>query len=267
MLLPQPLEAMTEACSEFLKRNVEDCVICSTVKKEAFDLIERSYSVIAINLRESLKPFLETEGIKKLNNRSGRILANFFSERKKSLHFRRSNLPAEMLGTIENYVASKIHSLKDGQEIPADDFLAAVTTELAADKHELEAPFKTIRTLEIEPNNKIVSCVIVAIVLDNPDDARHLASALEYQYAQNKWVVFVTYDEQHILGRGRDIHQIFALQCSKPEWALDHYRHMTRMKPPVECFCELSSYSNKQREFGETLEKTKGIKIIAYSDE
>jgi len=265
ILLPQPIESLEASCADFLKEAAKRCILCSSVKKEAFKLIEDSYSIIVSTFRSNLKPFLEKHGIKELTNKHGTFLAQFFSERKRNLkktHPLRSRVRNEMIGTIETYVASRLHSLKDGLKIPIDDFLAAMITELTIKKHSLQAPFLGLRCVDVVPDNSIVSLIVLGALIRNPNDARHLASALTHQFQRNKWVIFVTTDETDILSKEKEIFEIFALQCSKPEWALDYYRDMTRMKSPIEHFREIHDYSERQKEFGETIEKTMGIRIL-----
>jgi hypothetical protein len=72
----------------------------SSVMKEAFDLIERCHTIIVSDFRSNLKPFLEKHGKSELSNRDGRIVAQFFSERKDSLRMmqpERSNVRNEIL--------------------------------------------------------------------------------------------------------------------------------------------------------------------------
>jgi hypothetical protein len=235
------------------------------VKEEALNLIERAHSMIVLDFRSELKPFLEKQGVKQLTNRDGMVMSLFFSERKRSLRTQvrqESDVQNEIIGTIENYVASRLHSLKDGLKIPVDNFLAGMMTELATIKHDLQAPFKSMKTIDITPDDSIVSLVVIGVIMSNADDARHLASIIQHQFQQNKWIIFVTNDEKDILSKQNGLSEIFALHCSKPEWALDHYRHVTRLKSPVEYFRQLPNYSHKQKEFGETIEKIIGTRIL-----
>lgn len=271
VLLPHSLQSMTESCSAFLKENAERCALCSTVKAESLNLIERSHSIIVSDFRSQLKPFLEEHGIEKVTNRNGRIFARFFRERKRDLRAnlpKRSNVPREILGTIENYVASSLHSLKDGFKMPVDNFLASMMTELASIRHDLQAPFKSMKPLEIAPNDSIVSLIIIGTLLKNPpralirNDAVHLASAVEHQFRENKWIIFVTNDENHILSRETMIFEACALHCSKPEWALDTHRDVTKLKSPIEYFRELPNYSSKHKKLIETIEKAIDVRIL-----
>ncbi|MCK4434477.1 hypothetical protein KAU92_03215 [Candidatus Bathyarchaeota archaeon] len=271
VLLPHSLQSMTQSCSAFLKENGQRCVLCSTVKAESLDLIERSHSLVVSDLRSGLKPFLKKHGIEQLTNRDGMIFARFFRERKRNLRInfpQRTNVSREVLGTIENYVASRLHSLKDGFKMPVDNFLAVMMTELASIKHNLQAPFKSMKTLEIAPDDSIVSLIIIGTLLTkptrvlNPNDAKHLASAVEHQFRENKWVIFVTNDEKDILCREARIFEACALRCSKPDWALDHYRSITRLKSPIEYFRDLPNFSSKHKKLAETIEKVMGTKIL-----
>ena len=265
ILLPHPIESLMKSCANFLKEAAGRCFLCSSIKEEALKLIDDSHSVIVSDFRTHLKPFLEKHGIKELTNRHGRFFAQFFSERRRHLkktHPTRSNVRNEMIGTIESYVASQLHSLKDGFKIQIVDFLASMITELTIKKHRLEAPFRSMKCLDIVPDSSIISEIVLGTFLLNPNDVKHLASALTHQFQQNKWVIFVTTDEREILSKEKEMFEIFALQCSKPDWALDYYRDMTRMKPPVEFFREIQCYSVRQKGFGITVEKALSMKIL-----
>jgi mRNA-degrading endonuclease YafQ of YafQ-DinJ toxin-antitoxin module len=167
-----------------------------------------------------------------------------------------------MIGTVENYVASRLHALRSGERISVDNFLATLITELTVKKHDLQAPFKGIKAVEITPDASLISQIVLRTLILNQEDAKHLASALTYQLQMNKWILFVTTDETEILSREQELFEIFALQCSSPEWASDYYSDMTKLKAPIEYFREIRNYSNGQREFAETVERIMGIKIM-----
>lgn len=232
------------------------------MKNEAIDLIEKSYAFIVSSIHSELKPFLEKQGIKELSNKHGKFMAQFFMERRRELKKKfKSNIPREMIGALENYVAARLHSLKSGQKISVDNFLAVLTTELGISKHNLKAPFMGIRDVEIVPDDSIVSQIVLGAFLLNQNDAKHLASALIYQFKQNKWVIFVTTDETEILSKTQELFNIFALQCSSPEWASDYYDEMTRLNAPIEYFKTLNTYSSIQKEFANNIERIIGKKI------
>lgn len=258
ILLPHPLESMMKACSDFLKEVASQCIISSSVKAEALELIERSHNVIVSLIHDPLRSYLESKEIKELGNRDGKILADFFSEQKarlRKLPYKRSNIQNEILGAIENYVASQLHSLEDGQKIPTSIFLPAIAAELAVVKHSMEAPFKGgIRCEEMQPNNSVVSAVVIGAIMENDKDALHLASALQYQFRRNKWVIFVTTDQAEILNREVELGEIF-LQCSRPEWALDYRREITKNKAPLEHVQDIKSYTSKQNQVLDAMKK------------
>lgn len=263
VLLPHPIKSISQSCLDFLKENADRCFLLSTVKKEAIELIDASYTIIASDLQSNLKPFLESEGITELNNKQGKIMAQFFMERRKELKKnKKSNVSREMIAAIEYYVANQLHSLKSGESVPIDDFLASLITELSIKKHELKAPFKSIREEIITPHDSIISQIVIGTFIKNPKDVRHLASALIYQFQENKWIIFVTTDESDILSKQKELFDIFALQCSSPEWASDYFREMTKLKAPIQFFQEIQNYSDIQREFATTIEKLLGVKLL-----
>jgi len=266
ILLPHPLESVRKSSDLLLKESGNRCMICSSVKKEAINLIERAYTIIVSDIRSNLKPFLGKQGITALTNRHGKLLADFFAERKKSIRLQfpeRSNVRNEITGTIENYVSVQLHSMKDGFTITPDDFLSSLVTNLTIIEHELKAPFMGIKTIDIDPDIAITSLLILKTLIGNPKDVDHLASALKYQFQTNKWVIFVTVDETEILGKQNRIFEVFALQCTKPNWALDYYSSMTRLKSPIEYYQEIHNYTSEQKEFADKIQKSMGIKITS----
>jgi len=265
ILLPHPLRGMTEACSEFLEKAADSCLICSTTKKETLDLIEESHLTILVDFRDSLKPFLDSKKLQYLTNKDGQIFAEFFVSRKKILKRvlpRRSNVPNEILAATERYVASRLHSLKTAQKITPDDFLASMITELTRIKHELKQPLLSLREVEIEPNDSIISLIAICTIITNSKDIAHLASVLEYQFRENQWIIFVTTDESEILNKQEELYTIFRLRCSKPDWAFDYYREITKNIPPVEHYRKLANYTRHQKDFGRIIEKVIDINVL-----
>lgn len=259
VLLPQPLESMIKSSSTFLKEAASECILLSSVKKEALDLIEKAHDIVVSYIHNNLKAYLDGKGIKELSNRDGKILADFFSEQRvqlKKLPYKRSNIQSEILGAIENYVASQLHSLKNGQNLPINVFLPAVAAELAVTKHTLEAPFRGLRYIDIQPKNSIISAIVIGAMIKNSNDALHLASALEYQFQCNKWVIFVTTDQEDILSKEKELREMF-LQCSRPEWALDYKREITKNKAPLEYARDIKSLTANQRSILSAIGKLK----------
>lgn len=258
ILLPMPLVAVMETCSRFMKEASGKCFLSSSVKKEGLELIEKSHDTIVLNFHEKLKPYLEKVGINEISNRDGELLANFYAEQKaefRKLPPKRTNLPNEILNSIEGYVATQLHSIEDGEKIPADYFLAAISMQLAIVKHELESPFRGTNVREIQPLDSFYSAVSVGSLSEGPVEGRllknqaditHLASALEYQFRNNKWVIFVTTDQDEILSRAVQFGEMF-LRCSKPEWAVDYYQKMTREKAPLQHLKEIQNSTNRQK--------------------
>lgn len=264
VLLPQSLDATYDACSSFL--NTENRFFVSqSIRDEALELSKECYSVICISLRHYLKPALERSGIKEITNRDGKIVANVFSEQKKRIIKEfptKSNVRGELVGVIENHIAKKIHNLKDGVTLPIDTLLASALTELEEARYEIEKPFKRVETIFITPDNELASLSSLKDLVSNQKDAYHLASAITYQFKSNQWVIFVTNDEKDILTNEKDIWDNFALQCTKPSWALDYYKDIIKLEPPVEFYRNKLIPTPKQKEFGTLIEKILNIRIL-----
>jgi hypothetical protein len=249
VLLPQPLESSIRSSASFLKANQKKCFITSSIKEEAFNLIEQSHDVVLNHFHSELKPYLDSQGIKELTNRDGKIIAKFFSEQKKVFKQKthaRSSIPNEYINAIESYLADEIHSLPNGKSIPVDVFLASAATELAIAKHSLKSPFEGMRCESVAPNEKLKSAIATGAVMKNSMDITHLASALFYQFGSNRWVIFVTNDQNEILNRADEMDEMF-LKCNSPQWAADYYSDLTRNKAPLYWVQELATFTSRQK--------------------
>lgn len=266
ILLPKSVESTKQSCAYFLEKNGDRCLISSSIKNEGLDLLNRSYSVVVKDITENLKPFLETQGIKEITNKRGRLFADFFSQRRriiKKTHQTKSNVPNELLGAIENYVAARLHSLKDGQKLDVNLFLAALLRELSIEKYKLKRPFEKLKCILIAPDSALCCLVISAGKVKNRKDAEHLVSSIMHQFDENEWMIFVSNDDDHILSNKTELLDIFALQCSKPDWAIDYCDFISRRKTPIEHYRELKNYSEHQRTFGSHIERINSIKILS----
>lgn len=257
ILLPQSIESLKKSCDNFLLKNIKNCYISSTVKDEGIDLLNRCYSAVFNHLRESLKPYLAENKISEISNRDGKIFAEFFSMSRREIQKvkTRSNVKNELLGNIENYVANRLHSLKSGDKIKVDFFISAMMRELSTRKHKLLMPFKKITCISIVPNSALKCLMISAANVRNQHDAEHLVSAVTHQFTSNNWMIFVTNDEDHIISNRDEIMLIFALECSKPEWAKDYFRDITKRKKPTDYYKEIKNYTKNQVTFAENLKK------------
>lgn len=254
VLLPKPLDAVTKACDKFLKEHASKCIVSSSIKKEGLDLIERAYASVVQYFQSTLKPYLIAKGVTELTKNDGILLADFFTEQKaqfRKLPYKRSNIQYELINTIENYTALSLHSLGN-EQIPLDVFLGAITAELAIAKREMGASFRGLRCEDIKPRNSVISAVVLGTLMTNSDDAYHLASALEFQFSINKWVIFVTTDQKDILDKAPELEEMF-LKCSQPEWAPDYHAGLTRRKAPVEHMKDCKPYTARQQRMVDAL--------------
>lgn len=267
VLLPQSSDSKSQACSAFLREVSSKCILSSSIKEEAIELIDRAYNAVVNELRNHLKPYLEQHNITVVaRGHAGKMLSNYFFETRqtfKQTQPERSGVRNEFVGVVENFAASLLHSLSGGSTIKVDDFLAFLIMQLSFAEHTLKAPFMGIRTETIVPDASVTSMAELKALIPNPNDIKHLASAMKYQYERNKWMIFVTNDESDILSKQPDLFSIFGLQCSKPEWALDYYSDLTRLKAPVAYLYGIQNYSVEQKAFALILEAILKINILS----
>jgi hypothetical protein len=264
ILLPQSLNATQDACNDFLN-NDKHCFISQSVQDEVSELSKECYDTVCTTIRHYLKPALALKGITEITNKNGIIVATVFSEQKKRLKKEvpiKSNVRGELVGAIENYIAHKIHQLKDTETLSINDFLAIALTELENARYTIEKPFKSVKVKHVIPDETLTSLPSLNSLIKNDKDVRHIASAIMYQFQINQWVIFVTNDGQDILSNNKDIWELFALQCSSPVWALDYHREITKQQTPVEYYRNIAIPSEDQKKFGAVMEKILGIPIL-----
>ena len=194
---------------------------------------------------------MEAKSIKEISKVDGQIFAEFFTRQKMEFNKLpdskiRTGITSDMISTMEGYVASQIHSIDYGRKYSLDVFLGAISAELSIKKNSLEKPFRGLRLEEIEPIEAVKSALISGSALKNSHDAEHLASAFQYQFLKNKWIVFVTMDQKDIMDKTAELNEMFLL-CSRPEWATDFLRVLTRNKEPLQHIKEIKQPTPRQK--------------------
>ena len=267
VLLPQSLQSTQEACTNFLNYR-KRCFISPSVKQEAFELTKEASSIIRTSIRYYLKPALVRIGIKEITNKSGIVVASAFSEEKGRLNKEaptRTSVRSELIGIVENFLAHKIHSMKDGESAAVDDLLAKSLTEMEIARYKIEKPFKAAELIAIQPDKGLINLKPLVELVHNVKDTPHLAAAIQQQFIFNPWVIFVTNDEKEIILNQKQIWERFALQCTKPCWALDYYNEISKLKNPLEFYRDKWILNEDQKEFGKVFEKLTSIRILRDS--
>lgn len=263
VLLPQSLKATRDVCQNFLNKNSSHFV-SSSVKNEVLQLLDRTGEVLNTSIRHYMKPALERYGITNVTKNDAITVADVFSQEKRRLgkeHPVRTGIRAEVFGEIEDYVANIIHELGPDRSISVDDLLATALNALSVAKYEMEKPFKSIKSMFVEPEAELLNFAPICKLVKNKHDVIHLMSAVKYQFQQNAWVIFVTNDEKEILSNSSDIWKFCGLHCTKPVWAFDYYDHITRLKRPRQYFGEVLIPPTELREFIKIIENTLNLQI------
>ncbi len=205
---------------------------------------------------------MERENIKKVTSRDGLVFEQFFDQRRRQLRSQGSPyIYYEIVGRIEHWTALKVHAIRTGLSVKPEDFLASLTTEVSVIYEALRSPIEAMEEDQIAPSAELKTQV-AAQGVTKMEDVIHLASAVEYQFTNNEWVVFVTFDEDHILSHKRPLREVCALHCSKPAYARDHLVRLSRMKKPVQHYLNIPNYTTHQVNFAKAIEKSLQIKIM-----
>lgn len=262
ILLPQKNRRYAESCARFLKDHRGRCRVSSSVKGTILDLLKDAYQWIVKDIQSNFFPYMKRRNVNKLSCRDGLILEEFFDERRRQLRRRGSpHIYYEIIGQIEHWTALKIHEILRGSSIKSEDFAAAITTELSVIYEALKSPIEAVEEEQIAPNTELRTQV-AAQGVTKMEDIIHMASAVEYQFTNNVWVVFVTFDEDHILSHKKTLMEVCALHCSKPAYGPDHLTKLSRMKKPVQYYLNIPNYTLQQVNFAKAIEQSLQIKII-----
>ena len=79
ILLPQSSASREKGCRDFIKEAGNRCILSSSVKKEALDLISNAHKAVVQNFQSKLRPYLEKKGLKEVSNRDFQVFAEFFT--------------------------------------------------------------------------------------------------------------------------------------------------------------------------------------------
>lgn len=226
------------------------------------ELLSRAYTYILEDIHENLLPYLKQKKITKISCRYGLVFEDFFDDRRKKLRSEgKTEVYYELIGQIEQWVTAMVHAISKGTSLEDVDFVANILTELSVKYDNLKSPIEIIDPVEISPSPYLNSQVILAGV-KKMEDIANLVSAITFQFKNNTWVVFVTFDEEHILSCRLWLKEIFALHCSKPAYASDHLVRLSGMPKPVQFYRSIKNHTVQQKKFAKAVDNAIQIKII-----
>lgn len=263
ILLPQKNRRFAESCADFLKQAGSKCYASSSVKETILDLLDYAYDWITKEIQSTLCIYMEKENIRKVTCRDGLAFERFFSEIRRQMRMQASSyIFFEIIGQIEHWAVSQLLTIPKGSSVKFEDFLAGITLGLSTIYEQLKSSIEVVEGKEIIAKPEIKSEVVLRGV-KKMEDIIHLASAIDYQFSNNVWVVFVTFDEDHILRCQKPLFEICALRCSKPMYASEHLKNFSRMDKPFRYYCRIEDKTREQLAFAEAIEKSLNIKITS----
>jgi len=224
-------------------------------------MLDDAYDWVAREIQENLYPYLQENGIDKLTTRDARVFEGFFNERRRRLTaFRSPAMYYEILSRIELWAVTEVHSIELGRKIKVEMFLTALLSELSRVYESLKTPLDAIEVKNITPKEEIKSHVALQGVRKF-EDIDHLASAIQFQFENNVWVIFVTFDEKHVLSHQRHLLEVCALHCCKPQYGMDYARDLSRQDPPIQYYASITPKSSEQVSFAKTMETLLSVSI------
>lgn len=261
-MLPQKNRRYADSCDRFLKEYSSLCRISSSVKKTAFDLLRRAYKYVSEELQESLLPYMKKKRINQITCGDCLIFEDFFyAQRREMTEEGKTEIYYELIGQIEQWIAEKVHEIPRGKKLENIDFLAEILAELSVKSDDLKTQIEIIEA-EVILESPDLNAQVLSIGVKKVEDIVNLASAIRYQFENNTWVIFVTFDEKDVLSYRPMLKEICALHSSKPAYAHDYLVELSKLPRPVNFYKKISSYSVQQKAFANAVKKGLQITIM-----
>lgn len=237
------------------------CYISSSVKEKFIESLNNAYDYILKDLRGNLPKYFQSINCTEVDDVDGLLFEVFFAERRRQLKKeRKRSLHFIIEGYIEFWIVNLIHSLKRGAKVQVQDLLSAIIRQLSNKYEELKSPIETLDVIDIVPKGQLKGILLLQGI-KKEEDENHIASAIEYQYTKNKWAIFLTYDEKHILNYTQNLRENCAFYVSKPIYAVDHHRNLSKEPAPVSYFKQIRNPTFKQKSFTKALSDALGVII------
>lgn len=262
ILLPQKNKRYAESCEDFLKQTKSNCYVSSSVKNTILSLLKDAYDRITKEIQANLFSYMMKSKLAKVTSRDGLAFEGFFHEMREDMRKEGATyVYYEMIGQIESWIVSQLRLITLGRSISCEDFLAGITLRFSEIYEMLKSSIDIVESKEISPHPLIQSEVTLRKV-KKIEDIVNLACAIDYEFRNNVWVVFVTFDEDDILSNKEALFDVCALCCSKPMYAQDHFAKFSRMGRPISYYSSIKNHSHDQISFAANVEKSIGKKII-----
>lgn len=139
--------------------------------------------------------------------------------------------------------------------------MAGILKELSFRCDDLKTPIEIIEEVEILESPLLNSQVAVTQV-KKMEDILHLAAAINFQFRNNTWVIFVTFDEEHILSSRPLLKEICALHVSKPSYANDYIIKLSKSSTPIDFYKKILNHSVQQKRFATAVQNELNVNIL-----
>jgi hypothetical protein len=257
------MEELARSIKTFLNENKMPCFISTSVREEIQRIIDRIHIWMQRDIKEHFQTFLDKKGLQEFTRNDSLIFEPYFEERRNQL--RADGSPAyffKILRMIERWVISYVKNIPFGKKIPLDLFLAYLSAELTREYERILARVEVIPVQNITPAPELRTFLLMHGIRQI-DDQDHLASAIQYQYKNDLWSVFVTNDERTILTYRNMLERCCSLFCTKPEYAIDRSNSLNeRGILPMTHFREIKEHSDEQIAFARSVFSAISVKLV-----
>lgn len=260
-LLPQAMKDRTESIVKFLGDPGSDCYISSSVRKEIDDALDGIYNWLQNDIKENFSSFLHQSEKEEITRDDVLLFEPFFEVRRHQLRGK-SGYYFQMQEQIEHWLVEYIKTIPHGKRIQLDPFLNLLSTEINKIYEALASKVEIYKEKDISPHPALRTYLFIHGIGQEADQD-HLASAIQYQYQNNCWVVFVTFDQNTILRYRNSLFKNCGLHCSKPDYAVHRLRNVvSKGRSPIEFFRDIQNYTKNQIFFAKQLKEVMDIQLI-----
>jgi hypothetical protein len=249
IVLPQPMSDRVESSEKFLKEASEKCYLSSSVVEECNEVLNNIFNWLTKDIRDNFKKFLNEKNIKELKRNDTLKFESFFEERRRELSGKQAYY-LQIQGEIEHWIIEYIKSIQQFKSVDSVAFTNYLTAKITEIYEAIKSKIEAFDEITIKPQPPLRTFLLRHGITHN-EDQDHLSSAIQYQYENNCWVVFVSYEGRSILNFRDYLLRNALFNLSKPDYAID--KLATLIAPgglrPLELYGKIANRSDHQKRF------------------
>ena len=261
IILPQPWVDRIESADKFLKDAGNKCYLSSSVVKECNEILNDIYNWLVKDIRDNFKKFLNENGIQEIKRNSALTFERFFEQRKRQLA-EKPDYYFLIQEEIEHWIIQYIKSIGAGKAVSSIAFANFLNAKITEIYEAISSKVEALDEIKIEPQPS-VKAFLLQHGLKHEEDMNHLASAIQYQFVNNCWVVFVSFEGKSVLNFRDYLFRNSLFNLAKPDYAIDKLTSLLSdsNKPPVDSYRSIVKLTDHQERFVKAIKESVNVDL------